>query len=252
MGGAILRGLRAAGDDRRVVASARSDATADRLRREFGIEVLSPADAVAAAEVVLIGVKPQQLDDLLGQIEREDCRGKLVVSILAGTTTRRLEAALPGSRVVRAMPNTPLTVGRGCVSICRGASATAGDLDAAKALFPGAELFDLPEGLMDAATAVGGSGPAYFFAFVEALAAAGVAEGLMPDDADRMARRTFEGAAALLAAGDTPPAELRRRVTSPGGTTAAALESFAADDLPATVGRAVSAATARGRELSED
>jgi pyrroline-5-carboxylate reductase len=175
----------------------------------------------------------------------------LFVSVAAGVTTAKLESQLPGGRVVRTMPNTPLLAGRGVVAMCRGGSATEEDLDLAASLFAGALVERLDESQMDAATAVSGSGPAYFFRFVEALAEAGVAAGLPADAAARLARETCIGAAALLdQQPELDPAELRRRVTSPGGTTAAALEAFGAGGLADLVDTAVAAAARRGKSLS--
>jgi pyrroline-5-carboxylate reductase len=209
------------------------------------------SDAVTKADVVLLAVKPQHAADAVASF-CEAAAGRLVVSVMAGVTTAWLEARLPRARVVRTMPNTPILAGRGVVAICGGATATKDDLDRAAALFVGSLIERLDESQMDAATAVSGSGPAYVFAFVEALAAAGRAAGLPDAAADRMARETIVGAAALLDASDDEPADLRRRVTSPGGTTAAALDVFTTRDLNEIVRDAVAAAAERGRRLSED
>lgn len=254
MGEAILRGmLQFDSADRsvgRIIVVDRSDERRRDLHDRLGLDVEASAlEAVRTADVVLLATKPQQLGEVFDELAGV-CEGKLVVSIVAGVRSETIEAKLPGARVVRTMPNTPLLVGKGVVSLCRGATASTDDLEAARRLFTGAATFDLNEDQMDAATAVSGSGPAYFFAFVEALAAAGESVGLSADDARAMARETFIGAAALLDAGDDSPAELRRRVTSPGGTTAAALASFETSDLPAVVRNAVLAARDRGVELS--
>lgn len=228
--------------------SARREALADLAPVDWRA---SAADAARDADVVLLAVKPQAMAGLLDEMAPLGA-GRLFVSIAAGITTGHIESRLAGARVVRAMPNTPLLVGKGVVALCAGRSATAEDLAAARSLFPGATLLDVEESLMDAVTAVSGSGPAYFFAFVEALASAARAQGFDPDTACRLAAGTFIGAAALLehsGAGDA--AELRRRVTSPGGTTEAALKVFREADLPGIVQAAVDAATRRGRDLSQ-
>ena len=207
------------------------------------------ADAVARADVVLLAVKPQSMAALLREIAPA-ANGRLVVSIAAGITTEFIESQLAGARVVRAMPNTPLLVGKGLVALCPGASATGDDPGRARSLFPGATLLDVGEEQMDAVTAVSGSGPAYFYAFVEALAAAAQQQGFDAETAGRLAAGTFIGAAALLESAGTTAAELRRRVTSPGGTTEAALKVFEDRQLDATVRAAVSAAVKRGQELA--
>ena len=249
MGGAIVRAI-LNGRPRRVgrVLVVEPDAAKVPADAE---RVADPAEAVAAAEVVLLAVKPQSMAHALAPL-RDVAAGRLFVSIAAGITAGWLADRLPGGRVVRTMPNTPVLAGKGAVAMAAGPGASDGDLDLVMhVLFDAAHVVELDESHMDAATAVGGSGPAYFYAFVEALAAAGVAAGLPEEEAAMLARRTFVGAAALLdspAGGD--PADLRRRVTSPGGTTAAALDAFAAGGLGDLVRDAVVAAARRGRELS--
>jgi pyrroline-5-carboxylate reductase len=148
------------------------------------------------------------------------------------------------------MPNSPLLVGKGLVALAAGSTATDGDLSTARSIFPGATLLEVKESLMDAVTAVSGSGPAYFFAFVEALAAAGRKQGFDAETAQRLATGTFIGAAALLESSSTGAAELRRRVTSPGGTTEAALAVLKDRKFDELIAAAVEAATRRGGELS--
>ena len=206
-------------------------------------------ETIEAGDAVLIAVKPQVLDAALAGLSTVAADG-LFVSIVAGKTTATLESLLPGGRVVRTMPNTPLMVGRGVVGLCRGVTATGADVATAKSLFPAAELVDVPESQMDALSAISGCGPAYFFAFTEALAAAAEAQGFDKAIAYRLAAATFTGSAALLAQSDEDAAALRRRVTSPGGMTAAALASFESADLEKVVAEAVAAATRRGRELA--
>src|SRR5688572_16615789 len=179
-------------------------------------------DATAGADVALLAVKPQTMAQVLEEIAPA-AGGRLVVSIAAGITTRMIESKLGQARVVRAMPNTPLLVGKGLVALAAGSSASGQDLDTARRLFPGATLLHVREELMDAVTAVSGSGPAYFFAFVEALAAAAREQGFDQKTASQRAEGTFLGAAALRGASSAGAAEQRRRVTSPGGTTEAAL-----------------------------
>lgn len=203
-------------------------------------------------DILLLAVKPQSMAAVLEEMRPNITdRRPLVISIAAGKATAWIEARLPdGARVVRVMPNTPLMVRAGVSAMTLGRCATPDDLRVAGEIFTsGGTVVELAEHHFDAVTAVSGSGPAYFYRVVELLAAAGADCGLPPDIAQELARRTFIGAARLLEASGADPQELRRRVTSPGGTTAAALASFERDDLAGIVSRAVAAATARSEEL---
>ena len=208
-------------------------------------------DAVADANLVILAVKPQTIDAVLNEIGPDLGPGKLVVSIAAGVSIARIAEACPdGARIIRTMPNTPMLVGRGMVALSRGGDADDADMARATALLAScATAIEVPEEKLDAVTAVSGSGPAYFFLLVESLIEAGRAAGLSADEARTLAETTFAGAAELLANGDVDAAELRRRVTSPGGTTEAALKSFTADAFADVVTRAVAAAAQRSREL---
>ncbi len=203
----------------------------------------------AAAQTVLLAVKPQLWRDAAASLADRLAADAVIVSIAAGVRTADLSAAFGGRRAARVMPTTAVAIGKGVASIF------AADPEAkarAHALFaPVARVVDLDnEGLMDAATAVSGSGPAYLYAFVEALETAGVAAGLAPDAAATLARATVEGAAALMAASGAEPSELRRQVTSPGGTTAAALQVLMGEGgLEPLLKAAVAAAVERSRQL---
>jgi pyrroline-5-carboxylate reductase len=178
----------------------------------------------------------------------------LIVSIAAGVTTSAIAAALGDShpwRIVRAMPNTPMLVGRGMVALCRGKNATARDLADARELFePAAQVIDVDETQMDAVTAVSGSGPAYFYFLVEQMIAAGTELGLSPDQARQLSIQTAVGAAEMLAGASDTPAELRRKVTSPNGTTHAAITHMESNHWPQITREALKAAAKRSRELS--
>ena len=261
MAEAIARALLRAGtiNPTRIVAADHNADRRDLFGGELGIRASDGTGHFAAdADAVLLAVKPQHLKSTLADIGPTLRPDALLISIAAGITTGKLEAWAAGEpphearRVVRTMPNTPLLVGRGIVAFCPGKYATAEDVATAKSLFPGADLLDVAESQMDALTAISGSGPAYFFAFTEALAAAAEAHGFDRATAYRLAAGTFTGAAALLDQGEHDAAELRKRVTSPGGTTAAALESFERDKLSSIMAAAVGAAARRGRELSSD
>jgi len=209
------------------------------------------AALVRECEIVVLAVKPQDVDRLLADIGGQFTARHLLISIAAGITTARIEAFLPpGCRVVRAMPNTPMLVGKGAAAICPGSHATADDVARARAIFEAAaSVITVDERLMDAVTAVSDSGPAYFFYFVEALIQGGIEEGLAPAQAAQLATQTLVGAAALLADSGRSPAELRADVTSPGGTTVAAVQAFEAAGLAKSIIAAVHAAAERSRQL---
>jgi len=254
MAEAIARGLVSAGvlEAGAMLACDVAEDRRERFQKDLGIEATADAaDAVARAPTVLVAVKPQQFDEALEPVAGAFGPEKLVLTICAGVTTAHAEEVLAaGTRVVRAMPNTPMLVGRGMAAIAKGAAATDDDLaEAERLLGAAAEVLTVPEDLMDAVTAVSGSGPAYFFYLAELLAEAGVAVGLAEDDARRLSRVTFEGAARLMAETGEDPAALRSKVTSPGGTTEAALATLEAMGLRKTLTEAVRAARDRGREL---
>jgi pyrroline-5-carboxylate reductase len=212
--------------------------------------VLDPdPTAMGRARTVLLAVKPQVWREAAREVAPHLAPDAVVVSIAAGVASQDISAAFGGRRVARVMPTTAAAIGQGTASVY---AADAGARAIAHALFaPVGVVVDLPdEDLMHAATAVSGSAPAYLYAFVEALEAAGRTLGLPPDAARDLARATTAGAAALMAQGDAGPAELRRQVTSPGGTTEAALEILlGAEGLGPLLERAAAAAEQRSREL---
>lgn len=223
-------------------------APSDWLR---GTGVGLPGAVPEAPAVLLVAVKPQMMTDALPDVARFGGGQTLVVSVAAGVTLATLEAAFgAGTPVVRAMPNTPAAVGRGVTALVANADAGAEGLALAEGLMTavGATVRLASEGQMDAVTGLSGSGPAYVFHLVEAMAAAGEAEGLAPELAMTLARATVAGAGALLDASDETAAQLRRNVTSPNGTTAAGLEELM-PRLPDLLRRTVGAAAARSREL---
>jgi pyrroline-5-carboxylate reductase len=254
MAEAIARGILRAKifGPRQILASDVQERRRRLFQGELGIPAIEDNAAVVdAAPALIVAVKPQQFDGALAALGSRFGPNKLVISICAGLSTRHVEQVLaPGTRVVRAMPNTPMLVGRGMAGLCAGAKATPDDLALAQRLLgAAAEVIRVPEDLMDAVTAVSGSGPAYFFYLTELLAAAGVELGLSEEDAARLARVTFEGAARLLAESGEDAAALRKKVTSPGGTTEAALKFLDARGFGPIFIDAVRAARDRGREL---
>jgi len=209
----------------------------------------------AAPAIALIAVKPQMMGDALPGLQALGGGATLFISVAAGIRISGFEAVLGAtSPIVRAMPNTPAAVGKGITALIANKAATADHLDLADQLLGaiGQTVRLSDEGQMDGVTAVSGSGPAYVFHLIETLAQAGVAEGLDPDLAMTLAKATVAGAGALAQEADESPAQLRINVTSPGGTTAAALNVLMDDTtgFPDLLGRAVHAAAKRSKELS--
>lgn len=253
MAEAIARGVISAGliDAARMTAA---DPSSQRLGvfADLGVRGTGDNREPASCDLILLSVKPQHMGDVLRVVAGEVAPGALVISIAAGVTTARIEAALgaPPRRVVRVMPNTPMLMGAGAAAICPGAAATADDLRLVRRMFECCGIVvDVEEAMMDAVTALSGSGPAYFFLLVEQMIEAGLRMGLPAETARALAAQTAAGAGAMLARSGETPQELRRRVTSPGGTTEAALRVMEQRGLPETVIAALLAAEARGREL---
>ncbi len=218
----------------------------------LGAGVTEDNREAAACATVLLAVKPQQAIAVLDEVGAATGANTLLVSIAAGLRTGKLAGRLPaGVRIVRVMPNTPMLVGAGVSCVAGGANATAEDVAAVTEMFSAAgEAYAVDEAMLDAVTAVSGSGPAYVFRLTEALAAAGEAAALPADLAAALARGTVWGAAKLMHESGEAATALRRKVTSPGGTTAAALASLDEDGFEATMQRAVERACARSRELA--
>lgn len=253
MGEALVCGLLDGGYDAADLAVAEIDADRRRLLEERckGVRIVpSPAWAVAEAECVVVAVKPGDVPGVLAAAAPALRDDAFVLSIAAGVTIATLEAAVPGHPVVRAMPNSPAVVRRGAAAIAAGAHATDAHLDLAERVLGSVgTVVRVPESLLDAVTGLSGSGPAYVFLLAESLIEAGVLVGLPREVAGDLVRQTLLGASTLLAAGDASAEELRAAVTSPGGTTAAALAALEARGVRAAFLEAVRAATDRSREL---
>jgi len=231
-----------------------SDPALERRRvmvRDVGVSCVGDNLLPAACPYVLLAVKPQQMGEMLAEVAPSVRPDAVVISIAAGITTAWLDARLGGKgRIVRAMPNTPMLVGAGMTALAPGPRAGKDELHWAERLFAASgKTVLLDEALLDAVTAVSGSGPAYFFYLIEAMVAAAVAEGLDADVARALAVATCAGAARLLEVTGEPPEGLRARVTSPGGTTQRAVETLAAAGVKDAFVRAIRAAAARSREL---
>ena len=248
--GIVRKGLLPAADVR--VADVKPERPA-LLAHKYG--VTAAADnraAVAGASLCVLATKPQDLPGALAGLAGALPAGCLVLSIAAGLPTARLEALLPpGARVVRVMPNTPCLVCAGVSGLCGGKHATAEDLARAERIMGAVgAVHRLPEDLMDAVTAVSGSGPAYVFYLAEAMLAAAEKLGLPGDAARDLVGRTIAGAAQLMMESGESPAELRRRVTSKGGTTEAAIAHLEAGGTKDRLVAAIEAAQRRAGELS--
>lgn len=229
------------------------DGSRRKVVESLGVRAIeSSARVVEEADIVVLAVKPQVIAQVLESLAPSVGPDHLIISIAAGVPTARIESKLPdGTRVVRVMPNTPMQIGRGATALARGTNATAEDLEAAKALFDTSGLaIELTENQLDAVTAVSGTGPAYAFFLAECMIEAGAADGLEPPLARMLAAATLEGAGALLAASAEDPAELRRRVTSPGGTTEAAFERLDEGRVREHFIAAIRRAAERSRELA--
>jgi len=231
-----------------------SDVAEDRREvfRSLGASVTADnAEVVRGCRDVIVAVKPQNLPTLLPEIGPALSAKHLLMTICAGCPTAQFEAASAAPvRVVRAMPNLPMRVGKGVTAICRGRHASDADLARAERLFGAAgAVVRVEERLMDAVTALSGSGPAYVYFLAEAMIEAGIMEGLPPETARALAVETIRGAGEMMSAEPVPPEELRRRVTSKGGTTEAAFRSLEESGARAAFVRAIRAAAARAREL---
>jgi pyrroline-5-carboxylate reductase len=254
MAEAMIRGLVKGGHIAadRVSASAPRAERRDELKSKYGIGVsASNAEVAHGAALVVMSVKPQIMDKVLREIAEHVKPGTLVVSIAAGIDSATIEAALPESvRVVRAMPNTPALVGAGATAISGGKLASEEDLATCRALFDAVGItVTLGEEHLDAVTGLSGSGPAYIFLILEALADAGVKVGLSRRNAQRLAAQTVMGSAKLLLDTDEHPGKLKDMVTSPGGTAIAGLHTLEEGGLRTTLINAVETATRRSREL---
>ncbi len=256
MGGAILAGLLSpdvAIDGVRVTN--RTEAKAAGLRRDGVLSLALETDpdanarALDGAGIVIVAVKPAMVADLLVDIRDRLARDAIVVSVAAGVRIATMEGVIPNP-VLRGMPNTPSLVGSGVTGLASGSRVSAEQAALVRALFEtvGA-VVEVPEEQIDALSTISGSGPAYVFFLIEQLTAAAERLGFAQADARLMVEQTFRGASELLAASDADPAELRRRVTSPNGTTERAIGVLSAADLGATFDRATAAALARAREL---
>jgi pyrroline-5-carboxylate reductase len=226
-----------------------------RLQQQFGVSAAPRVDsAIAGCDVIVLAVKPQQMKEVAAQL-KPHVSAQLVLSIAAGIRAVDLSRWLNGHRaIVRTMPNTPALIGKGITGMVAMAGVSQAQHDAADAIMRavGETVWIDDESLIDAVTAVSGSGPAYVFYFIEAMQQAAFEMGLTPEQGNALAIATFAGAAELAANSADPISLLRERVTSKGGTTYAALTSMEASGVKQAIVTALKAAAARGKELGEE
>jgi len=248
--GIVSSGFRDAGE---VVAADVRESRLEELAQRYGIQgTLSPADAIATAGIVVIAVKPQDFQSLLAEIGPLLGTDQTVVSVAAGITTAGIEASIAAAvPVVRAMPNLPATVHEGMAGICAGAHADATHLAAAEAVLRSVgSVVRVAEKHMDAVTALSGSGPAYFALLAESMIEAGLLLGLSREISNELVVQTMLGTATLLRDQKLHPVELREMVTSPGGTTIAAIRELEVAGVRAAFFNAIQAAMTRSAELA--
>jgi pyrroline-5-carboxylate reductase len=258
MGGAILSGLLdPANSVDGIRVTNRSQTKADAVRaagvESFALEVQPDANirAVTGADVVIIGVKPAMVLDVLREIAPALGENAIVVSVAAGVTTAAMEAVVP-SVVVRAMPNTPAVIGCGVTGISAGSRADENAMVVVRVLFETVgEVLEIPESKIDALSTISGSGPAYVFYLIEELTRTAIGLGFTPAEARVMVDGTFLGASRLLVSSGEAPGELRRQVTSPKGTTERAIAELQKADLSGLFDRATASALARAKELAD-
>ena len=253
MGSSIIKSLlmKSITSDQICIADKSPDKLA-QLKSQYQIEVKDIAAIGNSCNVIFLAVKPQDLADVLNELKRTIQPETVVISIAAGKTIKFIEDQLQTNNpVIRAMPNTPAQIGKGISAIAAGAKVSGDELKIATELFSTTgEVVVVTEDKIDAVTALSGSGPAYLFYFIEAMVKAGVELGLTDEIATKLAIETISGSAAMLKESNLDAATLRKNVTSPKGTTAAALEVFSNNDLENIILKAMSAAKNRAQELA--
>jgi pyrroline-5-carboxylate reductase len=253
IGEALLSGLVRRGGPDGILVCERHPERAAELAARYGVPAVGLEEAAARARVLLLAVKPQDIGTLLGRLGDVVDRGHLVVSVAAGVPTTTIEAALSdGVPVVRVMPNTPALVDEGMSVLSAGAHADEAHLDEAETLLAAVgRVRRVPEGQQDAVTALSGSGPAYFFYLVEAMIDAGILLGLQRELAADLIVQTALGSAVMLRDSGEHPVQLREAVTSPGGTTIAAIRELERHGVRAALIAAIEAAHVRSVELGQ-
>jgi pyrroline-5-carboxylate reductase len=254
LAGSLIRGLIRSGKHsaESIIAGEPNESARDALHRETGVRVTSNnIDVVADADVLFVGVKPAIVLPALKEI-RGHSQDKLIISLAAGVRIESMESVTDG-RVMRAMTNTPSAICRAATALARGSRTTDDDVEIAKEIFDAVGLaVEVPEAQIDAVTALSGSGPAFVYSVIEALAKGGEKTGLSPEVALALATQTVLGAAQLATETKLSPEELRKMVVTPGGTTAAGLAAMEKHGTSEGLGAAVEAAAKRGAEMAQE
>ncbi len=223
------------------------------LQRIYGVAVESIENVVETCDVIILAIKPQDMEKVLKQVRTAVDERKIIVSIAAGITTKYIEKCLgPGARVVRSMPNMPAMIGQGVSALCKGKYAKNKDVELTSTILKGlGDTIVVPETLIDSITAVSGSGPAYVFLFIEQMTKSAISLGLKPKMAKQLVLSTFGGSIDLLRKRNADPATLRAKVTSKGGTTQAALDVFKKKGFDRIFSEAMKAAKNRAKALAK-
>jgi pyrroline-5-carboxylate reductase len=250
MGMAIINGIRR---QFHVLVSEKDPARSQVLKKKYRLSSVDILNLVKKSHVIVLAVKPQDFEDVLSEINEFVSTKHLIISIAAGITCSYIEKRLPqGTRVIRTMPNLPAQVGMGVTAICCGLNAKKSDLTLAQKIFQGVgETLVVQERLIDAITAVSGSGPAYVFLFVECLLSAAQELGLNSQDSRTLVLETLKGSLKMLETSSEDPLTLRLKVTSKGGTTQAATDVFMKYNMELIFNEALKAAANRAKELSK-
>lgn len=255
MGGAIIKGLIDYGSWRAedILASVHSEESARRLYSRFGIDCRTDNQwVIQKADVLVIAVKPGVVEQILKEIVLHTQTPKLVISVALGNSTRWLEKQLPGFAVVRAMPNTPIALGKGMTLLARGQQVTDEQMETARRIFGCAgKVEELAENLFDAATALSGSGPAFVYYMMAALAKGAADLGLPEKTADLLAAQMTAGAAAMALYSGQTPAALQKSVTTPGGCTAAGVEVLETARADALFSQVIAATAGKAKEFAK-
>jgi pyrroline-5-carboxylate reductase len=253
MGAALIKSLISSSiNAAQIYVNEKSDDRAKQVKDQYKINLVSIQEIGKSCDVIFLAVKPQDLSSALAELSHTLSGDALLISIAAGKTTKFIESQLKtGNSVIRVMPNTPAQIGKGVSAISPGKNTSAADLTLAKNLLSASGIVvEVSEADQDAVTALSGSGPAYFFSFIEAMVSAGVKLGLTNEIATQLAIGTISGSAAMLEESGLEATTLRKNVTSPNGTTAAALSVFTNKDLEKIVFDAMAAAKKRAQELA--
>ena len=259
MGSAVLEGLLKAGHPKALISATTRTETNAKALRDRGISAMASetapdANALMAgdADLIVLGVKPYQIVDVLNELNGEIGKNAVVISMAAGIKLQAMADVLSeNSNIIRTMPNTPALVGKGVTGLAALASASQDAIEAAKSLFEAVgSVVVIPEAQIDALSAVSGSGPAWVYYIIEQWEKVAVSQGFSEEDAKLLVRQTLAGSVALLDSTGEEPAELRRKVTSPGGTTERIIATMQQADLQGIFAQSLDAAVARAREIA--